>query len=112
VARLPGWPVDRGPVARSGCPVGRLTVARLPFSGCPVGRVTVARPTGTVSHGCPVTVEILPDRPSANYVSIYLPIYLSTYLSIYLPISLSLCLSIYPSIYSIYPSVYSIYLSI
>ena len=33
----------------------RLPVAR---SGCPVGRLTVARSTGTISHDCPVMVEI------------------------------------------------------
>jgi len=52
VGPLTVYTVDRGPVARSGCPVGRSPVtcsgcpvdrALVSRSGCPVGRLTVAR---------------------------------------------------------------------
>ena len=54
VGPLTVYTVDRGPVARSGCPVGRSPVTR---SGCPVDRALVSR------SGCPVgrlTVARLP----------------------------------------------------
>ena len=57
VGPLTVYTVDRGPVARSGCPVGRSPVTR---SGCPVDRALVSRSTGWPADRGPVARSVCP----------------------------------------------------